>query len=84
MRTLASPPEPLSAVAVLPEGRDGVDDPVAAVLLGGISARDSRCLTFSAGPDVTDEPAWRTTATDEKSQAGSPMMRTVFVRTRHG
>jgi hypothetical protein len=71
-------------VAVLPDGGDGVDDPVTAILLGGISACGSRCLTFSAGPDVIDEPAGRTTATDEKSQAGSPMMRTIFVRARHG
>jgi hypothetical protein len=39
MRILASPPEPLGIVAMLPDGGDGVDDPVAVILLGGISAR---------------------------------------------
>lgn len=84
MWTLASPPEPLGVVAMLPDGGDGVHDPVAAILLGGISARDSCCLTFPAGPDVIDEPAGRATSADEEAQAGSRMMRTVFVRTRHG
>lgn len=68
---------------MLPDGGDGVDYSVSAILLAGISARHSRCLTLSTGPEVIDEPVWRTAAIEEKSQAGTPMMQTVFVRTRH-
>ncbi|RAO37452.1 hypothetical protein PSN13_01434 [Micromonospora saelicesensis] len=44
----------------------------------------SWCSTLFASPDVTDEAAGWPTATDERSQAGPRMMRTIFVRTRHG
>jgi hypothetical protein len=68
---------------MLPDGRDGVDESVAAIFFGGVSARDPCCLAFPAGPDMVDEPAGWTT-THKESQAGALLVLTVFVRTRHG
>jgi hypothetical protein len=73
----------MCSMAMLPGIGNGLDDPIAAIFPGCPTARDPCGLTILLGPYEADEPA-RRAAAHEKSQAGSPVVWTIFVSTRHG